>query len=84
MAIARLGELGKLQKVQRTRDLPVCNIVPHPTTLPRTPEYVHIHNKIPTHVRKILQNILQECLPINMSQNMRLRLLSGWFHFVVN
>jgi hypothetical protein len=39
MAIVRLEGLGQLKKVHlmgtRTRDLPVCSIVPQPTTLPR-------------------------------------------------
>jgi hypothetical protein len=40
-AIVRLKGLGKLKKIHligtRTRDLPVCSIVPQPTTLPRGP-----------------------------------------------
>jgi hypothetical protein len=37
----QLEELGKLKKIHligtRTHDLPDCNIVPQPTTLPRAP-----------------------------------------------
>jgi hypothetical protein len=40
----RLEELGKLKKSTssgtRTGDLPACNIVPQPTTLPRVPPTV--------------------------------------------
>jgi hypothetical protein len=38
----RLEGLGQLKKIHligtRTRDLPVCSIVPQPTTLPRAPQ----------------------------------------------
>jgi hypothetical protein len=41
MAIVRLEGLGQLKKIHligtRTRDLPLCSIVPQPTTLPRAP-----------------------------------------------
>jgi hypothetical protein len=39
--MVRLDGLGQLKKIHligtRTRDLPVCSIVPQPTTLPRAP-----------------------------------------------
>jgi hypothetical protein len=40
-SIVRMEGLGKLKKIHligiRSRDLPACNIVPQPTTLPRAP-----------------------------------------------
>jgi hypothetical protein len=49
-AIVRLEELGKLKKFHligtRTRDLPVCSIVPQPTTLPRTPLWNKVRHEI--------------------------------------
>jgi hypothetical protein len=42
----RLEGIDKLIKIHligdRTRDLPAYSIVPQPTTLPRTPIYIHI------------------------------------------
>jgi hypothetical protein len=51
-AIVRLEGLGKLKNVHligiRTRDLPACNIVPLPSTLPRTPDRICVsHISLP-------------------------------------
>jgi hypothetical protein len=44
----RLEGLGQSKKIHligiRTRDLPVCGIVPQPTTLPRDPDYRNNNN----------------------------------------
>jgi hypothetical protein len=50
----RLEGLGKFEKSNdltgnRTRDLPVCSIVPEPTTLPRAPKLYIINPKIIQH-----------------------------------
>jgi hypothetical protein len=44
----RLEGLGQLKQIHligtRTRDLPVCSIVPQPTTLPRAPTWYVLQN----------------------------------------
>jgi hypothetical protein len=50
-AIVRLEGLGQLKKYNdfmgsRTRDLPVCSIVPQSTTLPRAPNLTTICTKL--------------------------------------
>jgi hypothetical protein len=45
----------------RTRDLPVCSIVPQPTTLPRAPNYFGAQNMMESftlQICKLLMNIL--------------------------
>jgi hypothetical protein len=53
MAIVRLKGLGQLKKIligTPSRDLPVCSIVPQPTTLPRA------RMKLENHLKSSPQN----------------------------
>jgi hypothetical protein len=60
----RLEGLGKLKKANdianQTRDLPVCSIVPQPTTLPRAP-YQQMHELFHLKIT-IFWNVMQSSL----------------------
>jgi hypothetical protein len=60
----RLEGLGQLKKIHligiRTRDLPACNIVPQPTTLPRAPHTSNSYSQMYKLARGLENKITQE------------------------